>query len=406
MNDTPDVLWLQWLLGALQSAQAALLQALHALGLVPTLHGQPAWPWAWRLAGDTLRFDLGQARRLAVSLGLLSVALLLAVLGLAWRRRRLPLLALAGLLPVLAPWPQWAAVRVAATPASFHVPPTGFDAGAILHGHQLYRQLCVDCHGADGRGQGPSAAQQPVWPPNLAGPLLWRRADGDLFWHVLHGMRDARSGQASMPAFTDRLSADDAWALIDAMKALAAGQMLRETGQWLQPVRLPAFAIRCPGAPARVASTDLRGQRLRVMAAGDGAPPPDPRVVTVALAPTAADAASPAPAGADCQVTDPAAWQALALIAGHGADATALAGTQFIVDRAGWLRARSAPGAADWQEDDLVCRAAPSSSPSLASSLSAAASPAGATPGNDGLGALIARMDAEPVRYVKGGIVH
>ncbi len=406
MTDAPDALWLQWLLQALQSAQAALLQTLHALGLVPTLHGQPAWPWAWRLAGDTLLFDLGQARRLAITLGLLTLALLLAGLALAWRRPRLPLLALAALLPLLAPWPEWAAVRVAATPASFHASPTGFDARSIAHGQQLYRQLCVDCHGDDGRGHGPLAARQPVWPPNLAGPLLWRRADGDLLWHVLHGMHDARSNQPSMPAFAGRLSADDAWALIDAMKALAAGQMLRQTGQWLQPVRLPAFSLRCPAAPGRTTSTDLRGQRLRVMVPGDTAPPPDPRVVTVALAPAGAGAAWPLAAGTDCQATDLAAWTALALIAGHTADAAALAGTQFIVDRAGWLRARSAPGAADWQEDDLVCRAASTSFPSTSTSSAAGPVPAAGTPGNDGLGSLIARMDAEPVRYVKGGVVH
>lgn len=400
MTAPPDALWLQWLLGALQAGQAALLQVLHAVGLVPTLHGQPAWPWASRLAGDTLLFDLGQARRLALTLGLLVLALLVAAVGLLWRRRRVWLLAVAGLLPLLAPWPQWEAVRVAATPASFHVSPTGFQADTIVRGHQLYRQLCVDCHGADGRGHGPLAAQQTVWPPNLAGPLLWRRADGDLFWHVMHGMHDARSGQASMPAFAGRLSPDDAWALIDAMKAQAAGQMLRQTGQWLQPVRLPAFAVRCAGASGRTSSTALQGQRLRVIAPGAGPlPTPDPRVVTVALAPASSNPDVPRPEAADCQALQPDAWRALALIAGDTDNPDALAATQFIVDREGWLRARATPGAADWQEDDLVCRAASDAAPSVAASVTR-------LPAADGLGSLIARMDAEPVRYVKGGLVH
>ncbi|RDI22767.1 cytochrome c553 [Pseudacidovorax intermedius] len=402
MTTPPDALWLQWLLGVLQSGQAALLQALHAVGLVPALYGQPAWPWASRLAGDTLLFDLGQARRLALTLGLLVLALVVAALGLLWRRRRVWLVVVAGLLPLLAPWPQWEAIRVAATPASFHVSPTGFEAGAIVRGHQLYRQLCVDCHGADGRGHGPLAAQQAVWPPNLAGPLLWRRADGDLFWHVLHGMRDARSGQPSMPGFADRLSADDAWALIDAMKALAAGQMLRQTGQWLQPVRLPAFAVRCAGAPGRQSGAALLGQRLRVIAPGAGqVPTPDPRVVTVALAPASGNTDLPHVDAADCEAPQADAWRALALVAGNADDPGALAGTQFIVDREGWLRARAAPDAADWQEDDLVCRAPSDASPSPSAPASATRLTA-----LDGLGSLIARMDAEPVRYVKGGLVH
>lgn len=415
MTAPPDAAWLQWMLNALQAGQLAVLQGLHALGLVPALYGQPAWPWAWRLGGDTLLFDTGQARRLALTLGLLAIALLAAVAGLAWRRGRWPLLALAALLPLAAPWPQAAAVWTAATPTSFHASPTGFGAAGIVHGHRRYLQLCAGCHGTDGRGQGPLAARQPVWPPNLAGPLLWRRADGDLLWNVLHGMHDARTGQATMPAFGDRLSPEDAWATIDALKALAAGQALRQTGQWLQPVRLPAFALDCGPATRRQRSDAWRGQRLRIVAPAaspaDGmAALPDARLTTLALRPPGDPGAPAAPAAvdADCTDADAAAWPALALIAGHPDDPRALAGTQLIVDRAGWLRAMSAPGMRGWSEDDLVCRGSQRSSAPIAPTPAGDATRALATPapGPDGLDALIARMDAEPVRFVKGGVVH
>ncbi|MDT4889844.1 hypothetical protein FQZ97_1266010 [compost metagenome] len=88
-----------------------------------------------------------------------------------------------------------------------------------------------------------------------------------------------------------------------------------------------------------------------------------------------------------------AAWEALALIAGTDQ----LAGTQLIADRDGWLRARGAPGKAGWSDDDLLCR---SERAPAAWGQGAAALPA------DGLGALIARMDAQPVRFVKGGFIH
>jgi len=57
---------------------------------------------------------------------------------------------------------------------------------------------------------------------------------------------------------------------------------------------------------------------------------------------------------------------------------------------------RHEPGKGAWSDDDLLCRTD---------------QPARAAPGPiplppDGLGALIARMDAEPVRFVKGGFVH
>jgi hypothetical protein len=86
-----------------------------------------------------------------------------------------------------------------------------------------------------------------------------------------------------------------------------------------------------------------------------------------------------------------AAWEALALIAGTDR----LAGTQLIADRDGWLRARGEPGKAGWSDDDLLCR-----------SERLPASAKSSTPPADGLGALIARMDAEPVRFVKGGFIH
>ena len=89
------------------------------------------------------------------------------------------------------------------------------------------------------------------------------------------------------------------------------------------------------------------------------------------------------------------AWQAMALLSGS----EQLQGMQWLGDRSGWLRALSRPGAQGWSEDDLVCR-----TDTAAKTTSGAGAGAGAVA--DGLGALIARMDAEPVRFIKGGFVH
>jgi hypothetical protein len=79
-----------------------------------------------------------------------------------------------------------------------------------------------------------------------------------------------------------------------------------------------------------------------------------------------------------------------------------LQGMQWLGDRSGWLRALSRPGAQGWSEDDRVCRTdAPART--TVEATTAAAATAGPS---DGLGALIARMDAEPVRFIKGGFVH
>ena len=382
--------WLNALIGLLQTAQLALLQLLAWLGVAELQNGQPAWPWALRLSGENLLIDLGQARRFAGSLAVLVLVLALWLLAGLWKRGRVGLLLVGTLLLLLAPWPDKRVLAVPATPASFHRTPIGSSVESIARGQQLYAQYCVACHGADGRGQGPLAAAQAVWPPNLAGPLLWRRADGDLLWHVLHGMRGP-SGATTMPAFAGKLGDADAWALIDFMKALAAGESLRTTGTWALPVRLPDAQVRCAGAPPRHLAA-WRGQRLRIVVdAGLQSTPPleDPRLVTVLL--RSPGAAQPE-AGCAVDASDASsAWAAVALLTGT----PSAAGTTLIVDRDGWLRARSAPGQAGWSDADLLCRT--DVRPQLSAVAVASA---------DGLGALISRMDAEPVRFVKGGFVH
>ncbi|HEX7867555.1 MAG TPA: cytochrome c [Variovorax sp.] len=388
MGGPPEAGWLNLLIGLLQGAQLWLLRVLDALGLAGQSHGQPAWPWAHRLSGENLLIDLGQARRLGLTLLVLAAALLALLLALLWRRRGVWLAAVAALLVVAAPWPEGNVVLVPAYPTSFHASPTGFTADSIERGRLLYAAQCVACHGADGRGQGPLASAQAVWPPDLGGPLLWRRADGDVLWHVMNGMRDRR-GAPTMPGFGTTLSDADAWALIDFMKAQGAGESLRAAGLWTQPIAPPDVTVQCSNKPPRRLGS-WRGQRLRIVAADAGAQPllDDPRLVTVFLAPDAKAAASHA---GDCISASPAAWAAFSLVAAT----TQLAGTQFIVDRDGWLRARGEPGKGAWSDDDLLCRTEQA--------------PRGQTPqplAPDGLGALIARMDAEPVRFVKGGFVH
>lgn len=382
--------WLNALIGLLQGAQVALLQALAALGLVEASHGQPGWPWALKLSGENLLIDGGQARRLAGSLAALALVVVLLLLAVVWRRRRVAVLVAVPVLLLAMPWPDAHVVWVPATPASFHRSPSGFTVQSIAQGRALYAQHCVGCHGADGRGQAALADAWSMSPPNLAGPLLWRRADGDLLWHMMHGMR-ARDGAATMPAFGDRLRDDQAWALIDFMKALAAGETLRTTGVWAWPAALPDATVRCEGQSARRLAS-WRGQRVRIVAPGDTQAPPleDPRLVTVRIAPDAASALRDA-AGCMVDASEAAdAWAAFALVTGT----PSLAGTSLIADRDGWLRARSQPGQAGWSDDDLLCRTD--------------AAPSGAQPVvvADGLGALIARMDAQPVRFVKGGFVH
>ena len=96
-----------------------------------------------------------------------------------------------------------------------------------------------------------------------------------------------------------------------------------------------------------------------------------------------------------CQVQGQALWDSFALLSGVAPEA--LAGSEFIVDRQGWVRARAQAGKGDWSAEDLLCRAGQerTSSPMQQED-----------PKADGLDELIRRMESQPVRLRKGGVPH
>jgi len=400
MSAPPPQAWLNALLTLLQQAQLGLLQLWHLLGLTDEVHGQPAWPWARRIAGETLLIDLGLARQLAWSLLAVAFALLCVVLALLWRRRRLACLGAGALALVIAPWPSPALLLTAAAPTSFHRSPTQFSIDAIATGARIYATHCVACHGDDGRGEGAQSVRLSTWPPTFASPLLGRRAEGELFWHIVAGMRDAR-GRMTMPAFGNDIDDTQTWAVIDYLKTLAAGTGAAMQGNWPIPLQLPDVSIQCTGAPPR-SLADWRGQQRVRVVAFDGAastlPLEDPRFVTLLVTRDGQPLVDVPAFRAGCVASSRNAWQVFAQLA--GVDTSALAGTAFLADRNGWLRARSSGGSGkqnEWGEDDLLC---------TAGQVAQITQMARKTSQPDGLTALLLRMDAEPVRFVQGGFVH
>ncbi|QIL70003.1 cytochrome c [Diaphorobacter sp. HDW4B] len=389
MNDlTNNAVWLEWLLEGMHRAQWGLLRAMHVVGLVGEVDEQAAWPWRWRLAGENLLIDQAQARQLAISLLIIASVLVLLVVALWWKRARLWLVGASALALVLAPWPAAAVLFTQAHPTSFHVAAVPFSDHAIANGARLYAAQCVQCHGENGKGQGALASQQPVWPPNFASPLLWRRADGELLWAVRHGLQ-GRDGQQTMPAFAQSLNVQESWELLQYLRALAAGELLRATGNWPQPVHLPDMQLRCHNASKQWLS-DWKNQRVLLVTADPQKLLPDPRMVTVWL-PT--QVSNTVPDTVDCAVTSVADARASISLINGSADVEQ---SQWLTDRQGWLRARNGRGIAAWNDDDLLCKSPTADQPVAALAV---------TP-EDQLTRIIRTMDAEPVRFVKGGRVH
>ncbi len=319
--------------------------AAGALGsLPPAMHLQPVWPFAWRPSLDTVGEDPDFRREvIGAVLALAAAGLTVVVVAVLLRRRlrRLVWLPVAGAAVVAAlAVPHLDLLLVEAYPTSYFASPTGFAATDIAGGAALFPQHCAACHGAAGRGDGPAAAGLPVPPADLTAAHLWMHADGELFWWLTHGI-EAPEGGPAMPGFAGVLTPDQRWALIDYVRAHNAGLVARATGAWTPPLRAPALEAAC--ADGRTVSlSDLRGGFVR-LAFGPEAPPPVPGVTTILVG------AGPARGAGACVATDPAVPTAYAVVTGIAP--AALAGTQVLIDGAGWLRAVQHPGQAPGWDD-------------------------------------------------------
>jgi putative copper export protein/mono/diheme cytochrome c family protein len=339
-------LTIESLLGA-----AVIITAAFLASSAPATHEEPNWPFSWRpsfvaMADPKLREEVIAA---AVMAGVAALA------GLVWRRIRWVAIILAAVL-LLRALPDFGRLFVPAYPTSYYTSPTDFATDSIAQGANLYGANCASCHGATGHGDGPLARQLPVHPADLTAPHLWERTDGELFWWLTDGI-DAPGGGMAMPGFADKLDPDARWALIDYIRAHNAGAVMAAAGVWPVPLRAPSFPITCDDLGADEVA-DLRGS-VAYITAQDEAPTLQPalvvdgvRTVTVRISP--GGDVQPAPGA--CSAATPSAWPAFAILA--GIDPSALVGTTFLIDAAGWLRAVSRPDTPEaWRDQDQLIAA-------------------------------------------------
>jgi putative copper export protein/mono/diheme cytochrome c family protein len=316
---------------------AVILAAGILLTLAPAIHQQPNWPFPYQ---PTLETANDPDLRDEVLLGATQAIAAFACFGLAllWRRGRWPMLAATALLGWLAA-PHLSLLLVPAYPTSFYSSPTGFTGASIVSGAKLFAGNCTACHGNDGRGDGPQAKGMAITPADLTAPHLFGHSDGELFWWLGHGI-EGPDGTLVMPGFAGALDDDDRWALIDYLRAHNAGLAMRATGQWPQAIAAPDMTVTWQGRAVPLSS--LRGNFLLLAAASDKALPAPPSGTTPPLTRVVIDPQADA-------------WSAYAILAGVGSDQ--LAGTQFLVDDNGWLRAVLYPPPAGWADAAVIAQA-------------------------------------------------
>jgi len=91
----------------------------------------------------------------------------------------------------------------------------------IERGKALYagKGTCINCHGLEGAGNGPAAAQLNPSPRNFQHRGFWRhRTEGEIFWVVKHG-----SPGTGMIGFGGQLTDEEIWALIHYARTFAKG---------------------------------------------------------------------------------------------------------------------------------------------------------------------------------------
>ena len=315
---------------------------------LPAAHSTPVWPFSWQFSLITVKEDPDFRREVVFSLLAIgaAVALMVAALLLRWLR---PIALAILVLALMVRGPSLALLTKEAYPTSFQTSPTDFATVSIARGQTLFARDCADCHGPNGDGRGPSAAALRIKPADLTMPHIWAHTDGEMFWWLTHGVDDPEGGLA-MPGFENTLSADDRWALIDYIRAHSAGVAMQRGAASDLTVRAPALPVTCVGVAASNMA-DLLGHTVYVVTTKAAAAEVAPQyAVTLHLN----DPASPTPGA--CVAADPTAWNAYAVLANLPPEA--LAGTAFLVDSYGWLRAiNRADSPGGWHTTDELIAA-------------------------------------------------
>jgi mono/diheme cytochrome c family protein len=94
--------------------------------------------------------------------------------------------------------------------------PVRMSEASVAIGYQHFTTFCAPCHGAEGKGgvTGPVATKF-IPPPDLTNPEFQKqRTDG--YWHSY-----IVAGGAVMPAYGEALSSQEAWHIVNFLRALA-----------------------------------------------------------------------------------------------------------------------------------------------------------------------------------------
>jgi len=328
-----------------------ILALVGALGATPpAAHEQPLWPFSFTFStAPILLWDGRLDPDALTALAIAGAGLALTIVAAVWRRHVLAVLgvmaAIGGSVHVLA------SMVVPAYPTSFMRSPVPFAADAIVHGARTYADHCVACHGAEGLGDGPAAASLNLpSPPTLVGHLT-DHPDGELFWWISNGIPGR-----PMPSFAAEIPPRDRWALIQYLRAQADASICHAMAWRIDPELgdpAPDFSFQIgDGAPETLVEQRGRANILLVLYSRPGS---DARLRQLAAArpelygtrviaiPIGDDTAAPAGMAEMLAHAPPDVVEAYAIADPQRRKALAAGHVEYLIDRAGFVRARWSP---------------------------------------------------------------
>jgi putative copper export protein/mono/diheme cytochrome c family protein len=332
---------------------ACVLIVLGALGTTPpALHVQPQWPLPFRLS--LAEIETLPAVRIQV-IGATAVALCgVALLGYGLirpRQRSVPILVGLFLFLAVGWWP-FQFMVVTAYPTSFYRSSVPLTARSMVRGAHVYSENCAGCNGSEGSGDGPLAKNLQVAPADLTAEHIFAHSDGDLFWWISQGI-----SAGGMPGLAETVDERGRWEVINFIHARAAAlqplellpevtarsaplapdfsfEQGRSQGTLRQAIETGSLLLvlyRLPTSLSRlqqldVAKTEISSAGLRLLAV-----PIDPQPGEAEATPELPDFVA---------TTDADTAKQYALFEGSGQ----VRHCEFLIDRAGFLRARWRPG--------------------------------------------------------------
>jgi mono/diheme cytochrome c family protein len=85
---------------------------------------------------------------------------------------------------------------------------------AAQKGEAIYAKLCWTCHGKNGQGDGPAAANLRPKPKNFSSEDVQSQSDGELFWKL-------SNGKGMMVPYKHSLNEEKRWQLINYIRTLS-----------------------------------------------------------------------------------------------------------------------------------------------------------------------------------------